>query len=153
MRRQCAPLVVCWLALLVLSCRQPKELVYQDIRNFKIRKVAMDNTVVSMDVRLYNPNHIGLKLRSADVLVAINNSLVGKVDVTDMCRIPARDTAVIPMVVQVNLKKVLPDVVKLLFNSEVDINLKGEMRAGSHGLFVRIPVNYTTREDILEGIQ
>lgn len=139
--------------LAIASCRQPKDLVYQDIRNFKIRKVGLDSTVVSMDVRLYNPNRIGLKLRSADVLVAINSGLVGKVDVAARCSIPARDTAVIPMIVQVNLQKVLPDLVKLLFNSEVDITLKGEMRAGNHGLFVRIPVNYTTKEDILEGIK
>ncbi len=55
---------ICFFSLLVFaitcSCRQPKQLVYQNIENFKLKQTDKQQTEVSLDLRLFNPNNYGM---------------------------------------------------------------------------------------------
>ncbi len=147
----------CWLLLLPVmlfsACRQPKELVYQNVEHFSMKQASKDKTLLAMDIRLYNPNNYSMKLKSADVDVFLNGNHAGKMNATNQCLLPARDTFSLPVTLEVELKNVLPNVLQLLMNSDVDIKLNGKIKAGRNGVYVTIPVNYEGKQDILSGIR
>jgi len=147
----------CWLpvlfVLLSAACRQPKELIYQNVENFSMKQASNNKALLAMDIRLYNPNSYSMRLKSADVDVFMNGNHAGKMNARNQCVLPARDTFSLPVTLEVELKNILPNVLQLLMNSDVDIKLDGKIRAGRHGVFLTIPVNYEGKQDILSGIR
>ena len=147
----------CWLpvlfVLLSAACRQPKELIYQSVENFSMKQASNNKALLAMDIRLYNPNSYSMKLKSADVDVFLNGRQAGKMNAGNQCILPAKDTFSIPVTLEVELKNILPNVLQLLMNSDVDIKLDGKIRAGRNGVYLTIPVNYEGKQDILSGIR
>ncbi len=131
------------LLLLATSCRQPKELVYEGID-----KVTVNQSVISVNVRMYNPNHYKLKMKNADLSVLLNGAVIGKMEAADNLEIARQDTFTLPVALHVELAKSLPNAMQLLFNSEVNIQLTGNVKAGRHGVFVNVPVNYEGKYDL-----
>jgi len=135
------------------SCRQPKELIYQNVENFSLKQADKDKAHLAMDIRLYNPNRYAMKLKSADVDVYMNGNKIGKMNAAKQCMLPARDTFSLPVTLEVELKNVLSNALQLLLNSEADIKLDGRIKAGRHGVYITIPVYYEGKQDILSGIR
>ncbi len=135
--------------LIISACRQPKDLVYQGIENFKLQKVGLAGTNMSIDIRMYNPNSYSLKLKKADVDVFINDTRVGKMTVDGKYTINRLDTFVLPVLLTVDMKNVLPNALQLLFNSNVNVKLTGTIKAGRHGAFLSVPINYEGKQDLL----
>ena len=106
-----------------------------------------------MDVHLYNPNSYRMKLKRADLDVYVNGKHLGKVETPKKVTVTKLDTFTMPIMLAVDLKNVLPNMVQLLFTSEVDVRLTGKVKAGRHGLFMTIPIDYTGKQDIKQGIK
>jgi LEA14-like dessication related protein len=143
--------IACFALLVILftaSCRRPKELEYRNIEHFSMNKGG-----VSMDIRLYNPNNYKLKLKRADADVFVNGNKLGRMVTNAKITLAKRDTATIPVTLAVDLKNALPNIVGLLFNSEVNIKLTGRVKAGRHGVFIAIPINYEGKQDIRSGLK
>ena len=134
------------------SCRQPKDLVYAGVQHFGLKKADMKQAVLSMDVQLYNPNAYPMKLKHADMDIYINNKRLGKVNLGGKLRVPRLDTFAMPIILDVDLRNALPNMLQLALNGEVDVKLNGTVKAGRHGIFITIPVNYEGRQDIRQGI-
>ena len=139
--------------LFTCSCRQPKQLVYQNIENFKLKQAGLKETEVSLDLRLFNPNNYGMKLKDADVDVFINGTKLGKMQVRNLFAVPGLDTFSMPVMLNVNLRDAIPNVLQLLLKSEVDLKLAGTVKAGRHGVYIKVPVNYEGKQDIRAGIK
>lgn len=134
-----------------VACRQPKDLVYQKVHHFGINKVGAQ-TVLSMDVQLYNPNAYKMKLKNADLDVYINNSRLGKINLDQKFPIPQLDTFSMPLTLNVDLGNALPNMFQLMLNSNVNVKLNGTVKAGRHGIFIKVPVNYEGKQDIRAGL-
>jgi len=106
-----------------------------------------------MDVRLYNPNNYRMKLKKADLDVFMSNDHLGKMNVAKKYTVPRMDTFLLPVTLDVDMQKVLPNALQLFLNSEVTVKLTGSVKAGRHGVFVRVPVNYEGKQDIRRAIK
>ncbi len=137
----------------LFACRQPKDLVYKDIDNFKFHQDGIKQSQISLNLRMYNPNRFSLKLKDANMDVYLNGHMLGKVNITDNVRVPKLDTFLLPVMINVDLKNILPNALQLLINSVVDIKLAGEVRAGKHGFYIHVPVNYEGKQDIKAGLK
>ena len=131
-----------------ISCTQPKPLVYHSLNHFGADMAGLKNTVLTMDLCLYNPNYYGLKLKNTDVDVYINDRYVGKALIREKVAIPKRDTFTLPILLRVDLVQAIPDAVQLLITKEITLKLTGIIRAGKHGMFVKIPVSYEGKQKI-----
>jgi LEA14-like dessication related protein len=140
----CLPL----LCLLMLSCSQPKSLVYQDVGNFRVQNVNLQQATVVADVRFYNPNNYGLSLRNGDLDAYFNDRFLGKAAVDEQTAIPPRDTFVLPVSVRVDLKNIFPNALQLLTSQEVLVRLQGTVRVGKGGVFIGVPVRYEGRQKL-----
>ena len=139
--------------LLVCSCRHPKELVYKDVQHFKLQNAGLKQSGISLDIRMYNPNNYGIKLKNADVDVFVNGTLLGKMCVNDQCSVPGLDTFLLPVTLNVDMKNVLPNALQMFLKSDVDIKLSGTIRAGRRGIYMKVPVNYEGKQDIRSSLK
>lgn len=136
--------VVFLFSLLLIGCASPKELVYRDVKNFRVMEISLQPKV-GMDVEFYNPNKTGMTLKDADIDLYVNDLFVGKATLNDKYEVPGLDTFLLPVVMKADLKNVLPNALSLALNKEVNVKLKGTVKAG-RGVFFTIPINY-------EGVQ
>ncbi len=134
--------------LLFASCMQPKPLVYKSVQHFGFQQHGLSNSIVTVDLNLYNPNKYSMKLKNTDVDVFVNNHHLGKALVTKKSTIPKLDTFSLPVALTVDLAKVLPNAFELLFNKEVTLKLTGSIKTGKHGIFISIPVDYEGKQSI-----
>lgn len=142
----------CWLfiviALFSSACSHTKELEYQKVQNF-----SMKQSSVCLDICLYNPNRYNLKLKDADVDVFMNGTRLGKLKLDGIHAVPKLDTFLLPVMLDVNLLTALPNALQLVMNSTVDIKLTGAIKAGRHGIYIHVPVNYEGQQDLLSSMK
>ncbi len=74
-------------------------------------------------------------------------------EVRDLFAVPGLDTFSMPVMLSVDLKNAVPNVLQLILNPEVDIKLAGTVKAGRHGVYIKVPVNYEGKQDIRAGIK
>ena len=149
MKKTLPTLLLLWLpALLFFSCSSPQLPLYQDVENFRIGKSGQGETVVSADVKYYNPNNYRMKLKHAEVEVYINNQVVGKSILDTLIVIPKRDRFLIPVSMKVNIKDVFSNALTTLLSGEVDIKLEGFAKLGKGVLFVDVPIRYEGKQKI-----
>lgn len=136
--------------ILFSSCGNPQQLVYQDVKNFRINELSLAPRI-GMDIQFYNPNTFGMTLKDADVNLYINGKFVGNGTLERTYTVPATDTFYLPVSLKADLSNVLSNALSLLVNKKVDIELKGNVQAGRI-VFVNIPINYKGEQklDIVE---
>lgn len=132
--------------LLLTSCANPKDLVYQDVKNFRLMELSM-KPKVGMDVQFFNPNKFGMTMKDADIDLYLNGKLVGKAKLANTYNVPANDTFLLPVNLTADLQQILPNAMAILANNSVDVELKGYVKAG-RGVFVNIPINYKGKQEL-----
>ena len=145
-RLTCLPLVLL-LLLTMFSCSTPQSITYQDVKNFRVGRLSLDRPEIGMDLQFFNPNNFGMTMKDANIEVYINNNFIGKATMNSEFNVPARDTFVMPVYLQADLKNIFPNALQILFNKTVDIRLQGNVRAGK-GVFLNIPINYQGRQKL-----
>jgi LEA14-like dessication related protein len=136
--------ITAMLCLFIISCSQPKALVYQDAKNFRLNNINFKEPEVGMDLQFYNPNTYPLTLKDANIDVYLNNKMVGKAVLNNTFTVPATDTFLMPVNLTANIEQVFANTLQIVFNKEVDVRLVGSVQAG-RGLFIRVPINYQGR--------
>ena len=67
--------------------------------------------------------------------------------IRDRFNVPASSTFLLPVKLIADLKSVLPNAVALMSNDEVNIRLKGNVKAG-RGVMINIPINYEGKKKL-----
>lgn len=133
-------------ALVLMSCANPRDLVYQDVKNFSIKELSMKPRV-GLDVQFYNPNKFGMTMKDADVFLYLNGKLVGNAKLDQAYDVPANDTFLLPVTLVADLEQVLPNALAILANNSIDVELKGTVKAG-RGVFVNVPIHYKGKQEL-----
>jgi len=139
---------VLFLTTLMTGCSRPEAPVFQSLENFRIQNPGWTESVVSADVKYYNPNDYTLRFRRAELSVFVNNHFVGKSVLDSLIEIPRRDTFYIPVSMKLNMKDVFSNAVEVLLTHEVGIKLDGFARLGKSGIFINVPIRYEGRQKI-----
>ena len=114
-------------------------------RHLRIASLGLKESRIQADLYYFNPNRMGVKLRSADLDVYINNKFAGKSLLDTLVHVPARDTFLVPVTVKVEMKNALPNAFSLLLKDSADLKLVGRIRVSKGPLSMNVPVNYTNR--------
>lgn len=126
---------------LIQSCAKPKDLTYQGVRNFHVTKISLERPEVGMDVLFFNPNNFSLTIKNINLDVLISGKLVGKITMETNTVVPANATFALPISLETELKRVLPNAMQLLLNKEVEVELRGAAKAGK-GVYISLPINH-----------
>ncbi len=145
-------LAICTLAIMVTgivsSCSKPQFPVYYDFVNFKVDSIGEVNSVVSAELKYYNPNNYNMRLKEGEVDVYLNQKLAGHSVLDSLIIIPKKDTFYLPVKMSVNMKVIFSNALSILLNNEMDIRLQGNARIGRSGIYMNVPILYEGRQRI-----
>lgn len=127
---------------LIGGCSSPKEFEYQDYKNFHLENLDFATSKVSLDLQYYNPNNFGLQLRRTDLDIFINNNFLGHSASDTLINIPRRDTFLLPIKFDVDMKNVFKNALNTLLGNEVTVKVTGKVKVGKANVFMSMPVNY-----------
>lgn len=128
------------LVFMLSACADPQELVYQDVKNFRLLELSMKPRV-GMDVQFYNPNKYGMTMKDANVDLFIDGKHVGNAVLDKSYDVPGLDTFLLPVTLKADLETILPNALAILANNKMEVELKGYVKAG-RGVFINIPIRY-----------
>lgn len=129
-----------------MACAKPKELEYLDLQNFKINSLGMNGSVISAEVKYYNPNAFRMKLKKAEMDVTVNNVFLGHSTLDTLMDIPKLDTFFIPVHMTIDMKALLSNSFNALFSNEVDLKLEGNAKLGKAGVYKNFPFFYQGKQ-------
>lgn len=118
-------------------------------RHMRLSSLGVKQSRIQAELDYFNPNRMGLKLRSADLDVYLNNKFAGKSLLDTLVQIPARDTFSVPVTVSVDMRNVLSNAISLLLKDSAELRLVGKIRVSKGPLAFNVPVDY--REKIAIG--
>ncbi len=130
------------LLAITFGCSSPKELEYQNYKNFHLEKLGFNASRVTLDLQYYNPNNFGLQLRRTDLDIFINNNYLGHSGSDTLINIPRRDTFLLPIKFDMDMKNVFKNAWNSLVGSEVLVKVTGKVKVGKANVFMSMPVNY-----------
>jgi len=132
------------------SCSQPKALVYQDIKGFKVQSIDLQQITVELDLLLYNPNRFSVDLKNGNLDAFINDRSLGKASIDERSTIPGHHSFIIPVTVHTTLSALFANALELLANKNksVYVSLSGNIRAGRKGIFVIVPIHYEGQQKL-----
>jgi LEA14-like dessication related protein len=117
-------------------------LEYQDYKNFHLDKLGFGASRVTLDLQYYNPNNFGLQLKKTDLDIFINNTFLGHSASDTLINIPRRDTFLLPIKFDMDMKNVFKNAFNSLTGSEVLVKVTGRVKVGKANVYMSMPVNY-----------
>ena len=133
-------------ASVIICCSPPSELVYQDYKNFQLEKLGFSGSRILLGLQYYNPNNFGLQLRRTDLDIFINNNLLGHTSLDTLINIPRRDTFLLPIKFDVDMKNIYKNAWNSLTGNEVIVKVTGKIKVGKANVFMSMPVNYEGKQ-------
>lgn len=138
--------IILILFLLTISCRQPKSLQYRDVQNFNMESFGLGSSVISADVKFYNPNNFKMKLKKAEMEISVNGKYIGKSTLDTLMFIPKNDSFYLPVKLNVDIKTLISNSLGSLFSNEIDLKMEGKARLGKGIFFFNFPFSYQGKQ-------
>lgn len=136
------------LTSILIGCGKPTAPIYYDFINLNIDSVGKEKSVVSAELKYYNPNNYNLQLRRGNIDVYINNQLAGHSNLDSLIVIPKRDTFYLPVKMEVDMKVIAKNALSIFLNNELLIKLDGRARVGRSGVFMTLPIHYEGKQKL-----
>ncbi len=146
MRYSCQAGFIAILFVLTISCGKPQSLQYLNVQNFNVVSLGLGSSVISADVKFYNPNHFRMKLKRAEMDISVNNKFIGKSMLDTLMSIPKNDSFYIPVRLNVDMKTLVTNSVGSLFSNEIDLKMEGKARLGKGIFFFNFPFSYQGKQ-------
>ena len=141
-------LIMGFIATAIFGCSKPKDLQYIDFENFQVQELGLGESVISADLKYYNPNNFRLNLKEGDLDVSLNNTFLGNSKLDTLLQIPKKDTFLIPLKMKVDMRTFLSKALNVLFTNEVDVKLDGNAKLGKGGIYFNVPIHYQGKQKL-----
>ena len=148
MKSYITALLTITISFLAFSCSKPQTPTFIDIDHLRISKVSKQESVVSADLRCFNPNNYKLGLKSSSLDFYVNDRLLGKSVSDSLITIPALDTFYVPVTLRVDMSNILQNALQSVLSSEVNVRVEGNAKAGRSGFYVNLPVHYEGKQKL-----
>jgi LEA14-like dessication related protein len=132
----------------MLGCGQPKDMQYLAFENLQLKKAGMSESIVTADVKYFNPNHFKLQLKEADFDVFVNDKYVGHSRLDTLIHIPANDSFYIPVTVKLNLGDLFKNALQVFLQPEVKLKIEGRAKVGQAPFYKSFPISYEGTERV-----
>jgi LEA14-like dessication related protein len=141
--------LICGLA----GCSQPQAPEYYGFQNLQMSRAVGGQAVLSTTVKMYNSNSYSLRLKRAEVDIAINGKHAGHSLLDTTILIPGKDTFYVPVALQIDLKSLFSNALQMLIDKQATISLDGRVKI-QRGMFTfNRPFHYDGKQDLNSLLQ
>ena len=136
------------IVLILFSCKKPQGFEYRTMTGFKVDSLGFDRSTIKMNLVYFNPNNFGVDLKHVDCDVYVNKSFLGKYILDTSMHIARRSEFSLPSSMQVDMRNIYKNSLNVLFNNEIQVDVKGTTRVGKAGIFVNVPFTYSGKQKV-----
>ena len=133
------------LAMALPGCFHKIEVV--EIEKFSNVELGFNGMKSDLVVRVYNPNYLSFKLKSADILLRVGEIEAGDVELAEQITLASNDTTDVVLRVATRkgaLGRILKQNFRDMINGdEIPFSAEGEITGQSLGLKRKIPIKYS----------
>jgi len=133
-----------------IACKKPEAPEYLGFQNITVSKMDMQQSVISADVKFYNPNSFPMQLKKAEMDVFINDKAANHYILDSTINIPAKDSFWVPLKLNLNMQNIFSNALQSLLNDQLLIRLEGYVKVKKGGLSFSVPVHYEEKEKLSE---
>ncbi len=126
------------------ACQQPKSLVFKDFHNLTVENLSFSGAALKVDLEYYNPNNFSMQLSNTDLDIYIDSTYLGHSLQDIQVSIPKRNNFTIPLKIDLDVKNLLKNGITSMFNKDVNVRVKGNVKVGKVGVYKNFPVDYTS---------
>lgn len=130
------------------ACSKPEPPQYVGIDDMKVLSIGLAESMIGLNIKMYNPNRSRMQLKSANMEIFVNNQLLGTTLLDSLIQIPKRDTFAVPVKVTVKTLSSATKLLQSLSDTSVVLRVAGTARLGKGGIFVNYPLAYEGRQTI-----
>jgi len=124
-------LILCGCISMSLCCQKPMLPEYLGFSNPQFDKTNLQNSQIAANLKFYNPNNFGLKLKRVDMDISLNDKLANHYLLDSTIIIPRKDTFFVPLSIRVDLKNLLSNALQVFITRQVKITLDGKVKLKS----------------------
>lgn len=124
------------------SCTKPKDLEFVDISNLRMIKWGLTESLVGVEIRLYNPNNQRVQVKDPVAKIYANSAYLGETRMDSVVMVPRMDTFSIPLVLKVQTVTAISQLLEALSDSMVNVKVEGNVKMGKGGVFITYPIRY-----------
>jgi LEA14-like dessication related protein len=137
-----------WLLVLpvLFACGKPQSPQFIDIDHFKLQNAGGSVSVVSADLKCFNPNSYKISVKHSELNFYIQNMFLGKSVSDSLIVIPASDTFYVPVTMTIDMKNILSNAFTSLLMKEVLIKVEGTAKVGKSGIYKNVPIFYEGKQ-------
>jgi LEA14-like dessication related protein len=147
MKRDFSFLVVMFL---IVSCKSMKDPEFKGIENVKVNEVGLAGSMVTLDIRYYNPNNFNGKLKQAEGDAWMDSTYLGHFVADSTVFIPANGEFLVPVRLVMDMKQIFKNSLAALLNEQVMLTITGNARAGRSGFYKNFSLNYKGKQNLRE---
>jgi LEA14-like dessication related protein len=136
-------LAVTSMVILLASCKNVIRPEFEHVEKFRLGKMGLSESTVTVDLRFRNPNTFGLRLKSLDFEVSADGTNLGHFHNASMVRIPANSSFSVPLEGQIRTLAMASQTKKAAQGEQSIIHLTGVARVGKTGFYKSFPIDYT----------
>ena len=112
------------------SCSVQQELQYKGYDHFSVTADKNDPKV-NINLRLFNPNPVGVKLKEMNLVITVNDTLLGTAELDHPVRIKRKQEFTVPVTFMTSMDQLnslmQPGLEALLFNRPLSVEITGNM--------------------------
>lgn len=118
------------------------------VEHVKVHSLGMRESQLRLDLRFQNPNRFPIQLRNADIDVSVDNRPLGKTILDTIILVPALDSFLVPIKMNVDMKSLFPNLLAVALKDEFELGMDGTIRIRRSGIGLNIPVHYRGKQRI-----
>ena len=134
------------LCVAFISCRTIKEPEYRGIDSFKITGIGLDTSLLTLNLKYFNPNKYGMKLKEAEGDAYIDSLYLGHFLLDSLIKIPKSSEFTVPFLLKANMKNIYANALSVFANKQFNIRLEGKCKVGKGGVFFPYQIHYEGKQ-------
>ncbi|HLK28097.1 MAG TPA: LEA type 2 family protein [Puia sp.] len=148
MKKNLGLLFVFFIAVFITSCSKPLQPQYLGFENLQISKASGNESLVSANVKFYNPNNFPLELKHADINLFLNDKQAAHALLDTTINIPKLDSFYVPVSFNVSFGSILNNALQFLLNGKAKLNAEGYVRIKKSAFAFNVPIHYETYQSL-----
>jgi LEA14-like dessication related protein len=125
-----------------ISCAKPLEPEYRGLESLQVNKLGMNESLISANLKFYNPNNFPLQLKHADVNILLNDKQAAHCLIDSTINIPKLDSFFVPVSFNISLGSIFNNALQFILNGNAKVNAEGSVRLKKSGIAFSVPVHY-----------
>lgn len=139
-------LITAGLLLVLSGCKFEEPVTFRKIDNVKVNSINEGMVNLEAEAEFYNPNDMSGKLKSVNIVVALENTQLATVSQSETLTINEKESFVVPINVQFAMEDVqkgfLSNLLNLVNGNKIKLHFKGEIKVSTWGFTQTVPVDY-----------